>query len=130
MRISGRHDDEIAMTNFSGPSSPAIIDHHAALERVGGDTELLHEIAQIFLEDYPRSLSELRDAAGQGDAHRVERTAHGLKGAAANFGAQPVVDAALALENMGRGGDLSGFSAALAALEQTLGRFKSELEEL
>jgi two-component system, sensor histidine kinase and response regulator len=118
------------MANASSNSPQSVLDREAALSRVGGDDELLHEIAQIFLDDYPRSLAELREAAGRGDARTVERAAHGLKGAAANFGARPVVDAALAIETMGRHQDLSGFSAALGALEQTLSRFRHELEEL
>ncbi|MEQ1883504.1 MAG: Hpt domain-containing protein [Bryobacteraceae bacterium] len=118
------------MMNSSSHGSPSLVDREAALVRVGGDKELLHEIAQIFLEDYPKSLADLRDAGTRGDANRVERTAHGLKGAAANFGAQPVVDAALTLEKMGRQHDLSGFTAALGALERTLSQFKHELEEL
>jgi hypothetical protein len=40
------------------------------------------------------------------------------------------VDAALAIERMGHQEDLSGFYAALGALEQTLSKFKDELEEL
>jgi len=118
------------MTNPFENSTPSVLDREAALSRVGGDGELLHEIAQIFLQDYPRSLAELRDAAGRGDTHGVERTAHGLKGAAANFGARPVVEAALIIEKMGHQQDLSGFSAALGTLEQTLSKFKDELIEL
>ena len=111
-------------------SPQSVLDREAALSRVGGDGELLHEIAQIFLEDYPRSLAELREAARLGDARGVERTAHGLKGSAANFGARPVVDAAFALEKMGHEQDLADFSAVLGTLEQALSKFKSELEEL
>src|SRR5258708_33578085 len=118
------------MTDPATHSSQSALDRGEALSRVGGDGELLHEIAQLFLEDYPRSLAELREAAGRGDARIVERAAHGLKGAAANFGARSVVDAALAIEKMGHQQDLSGFSAALGALEQTLSNFKPELEEL
>ena len=118
------------MTNPSARSPQSVLDREAALWRVGGDGELLHEIAQIFLKDYPRALAEMRDASGRGDVHGVERSAHGLKGAAANFGARPVVDAAQAIEQMGHQQDLSGFSAALGALEQALSTFKEELQDL
>jgi hypothetical protein len=57
-----------------------LLDRELALTRVGGDAELLKEIASLFLEDYPLSLAELRDALARGDATKVERTAHGLKG--------------------------------------------------
>ena len=112
-------------------SSPSpLIDREEAIARVGGDEGLLREIAQLFLDDYPRSLAELRAAAAHGDSRKVERSAHGLKGAVANFGAQRVVDAAAALERMGRAEELSGFAAALSALERSLSALHDELQAL
>jgi HPt (histidine-containing phosphotransfer) domain-containing protein len=107
-----------------------ILDREVALSRVGGDLELLKEIAVLFLENYQAWLGELREAAARGDPKGVESTAHGLKGSVANFGAQTVVDAALRLETMGRGRDLTGVSQSLAALESALAALRPELESL
>ena len=106
------------------------IDRPLALSRVGGDIELLREIAGLFLDDYPRVLAELRVAVGQGDARGVEHAAHGLKGSVANFGAQAAVDAALALETLGRSGRLDGWEPMLQTLELALQTLRPELEAL
>ena len=108
----------------------AVFDKAVALSRVGGDAELLKEIAILFLDDYPKSLSELRDAVETGDAKRVERTAHGLKGSVSNFGARPAVDAALQLETMGRSQKLIEVEDLLRTLELALAALRPELESL
>jgi two-component system sensor histidine kinase/response regulator len=106
------------------------VDRELALARVGGDAELLNEIAGLFLGDYRKLLDELRTAAEQGDAKSVERAAHSLKGSVSNFGASAAVDAAWTLESMGRSQELSHVGAAIGALEQVLETLRPELEAL
>ena len=110
--------------------SDAVFDRALALSRVGGDVELLKEIAVLFLDDYPKSLSELHQAVESGDARHLERTAHGLKGSVSNFGARPVVDAALQLETMGRAQKLAEVEQVLHTLELALAALRPELESL
>jgi two-component system sensor histidine kinase/response regulator len=117
------------MVDSSG-ANLVILNHRLALERVEGDEELLREVAQLFLDDYPRALGEIRDAVVAGDAKRLEREAHGLKGAAANFGADKVVSAALTLELFGRRGQVAEAATGLGALEAALGQLRVELETL
>jgi HPt (histidine-containing phosphotransfer) domain-containing protein len=113
-------------TEFPG----AGLDRELALSRVGGDAELLKEIAALFMEEYPKVLAELRAAAVRGDAQGVEHAAHGLKGSVANFGAQAAVDAAFQLEQMGRAGDLSRVREAIDALARALDALHPELKAL
>ena len=101
-----------------------------ALQRVGGDEDLLKEIAAIFLADYPNSLKEIRAAIAVSDAHRLEISAHALKGAAGNFGARVAVESALRLEQMGRARLLAHCADALRDLERALAQLHSELEAL
>ena len=108
----------------------SVIDRELSLSRVGGDEELLKEIVILFLEDYPKVIADLRDAAARGDAKGVERNAHSLKGSVSNFGAQMAVDTALKLESMGRAHDLDDVSPLLDTLDQTLAVLKRELESL
>ena len=82
------------------------LDRELALSRVGGDVDLLKEIAILFVQDYPRVLLELHQAIACGDAQAVERTAHGLKGSVSKFGAQAAMEAARTLENLGRAREL------------------------
>jgi HPt (histidine-containing phosphotransfer) domain-containing protein len=111
-------------------TSGALFDKAVALSRVGGDLELLREIAMLFLDDYPKSLRELRRAVESGDAKGVERSAHGLKGSVSNFGARPAVEAALQLETMGRMQKLVQVEQVLRSLELALAALRPELESL
>lgn len=114
----------------NGASARNGLDREAALARVGGDADLLTEIARVFIDDCPRAMQEIREAAERGDSPVVERAAHGLKGASSNFGASSVVAAALHLEIMGRSGKLEGFTPAFEELETVLAALRDELESL
>ncbi len=106
------------------------LDRQLALSRVGGDEDLLKEIAAIFIEEYPKTLNELRKAIADGDAATLERSAHGLKGAVANFSARAAVSLALELENMGHARNLAEANPTLERLQQTLIALESELISL
>jgi HPt (histidine-containing phosphotransfer) domain-containing protein len=107
-----------------------VLDRAFAEARVGGDAELLRELAALFLEEYPRLLEAIRAALAAGDARALERAAHGLKGSVANFGAPAAVAAALALEQAGKRGELPGAGERLARLECVLETLRSELAAL
>jgi two-component system, sensor histidine kinase and response regulator len=107
-----------------------VLDRGVAMARVGGDAELLTELAVLFLEEYPRTLGALHSAMERGDLKGVERAAHGLKGSVANFGARPAVEAALQLEQLGRDQKLSEVSQALCSLELALAALRGELSAL
>lgn len=62
-------------------------------------------------------LAEIRRAATTADAALLHRCAHTLKASAAIFGAQPVLNAALRLEMMGRENKLSLTAQELQRLE-------------
>ena len=106
------------------------LDESVALNRVGGDLELLREVVGLFLDDYPQSLEKIRDAVGRGDHAGLERHAHSLKGAVSTFGANEAFEAALALEKQGRGGDLTSALNGLSRLEHALLALRPELEAL
>ena len=121
------------------PTSPAekcqeaaklLMDRETALSRVGGDVGLLREVAAIFIDEYPKGLAELRTALHAGDVHTFERTAHGLKGSVATFGAPEVVAAAFELEQLGRAQNLSAAPSTLEMLAQQLGQLHLELEAI
>jgi len=115
---------------MSSKSETAVLDRDVAMARVGGDVELLKEIAALFLEEYPRVVSELHKALEAGDAKAVERSAHGLKGSVANFGARSVVDAAFELEQMGRTQKLAEVAQVLNSLELALAALHTELTSI
>jgi HPt (histidine-containing phosphotransfer) domain-containing protein len=73
-----------------------------ALERIGGDEELLVDIAAVFLTEYPELLNEMQDAVASADADVLQRSAHTLKGSLLAIGAERAAELALELEMQGR----------------------------
>ena len=57
------------------------------MERLGGDTELLAEVIELFLEDCPKRLAAIKAAVDERDAELIRTTAHALKGAAGTISA-------------------------------------------
>ncbi len=103
------------------------LDESLALSRVGGDFDLLREVVELFLNDYPNSLEKIRTAVNAHDPSGVEHHAHSLKGSVSTFGAQRAFEAALALERKGRSGDLTGAEESLRKLENVFEALRPEL---
>ena len=110
------------------PDTP--IDLKRLLERVGGDTRALAEVARIFLADAPRRLKEIRRAVAQGDARALRAAAHALKGAVANFAAPAATEAALELQKIGDAAEMEEAPAALERLVTELKAVRRELRRL
>jgi two-component system sensor histidine kinase/response regulator len=91
-----------------------------ALDRLGGDEELLRELCQIFLEESPKLLQKLRQAVVDGDPEAVLQAAHCLKGELSYLGAGSALQAARQLVVMGHKKDLSQAMETLATLEREL----------
>jgi signal transduction histidine kinase/DNA-binding response OmpR family regulator/HPt (histidine-containing phosphotransfer) domain-containing protein len=105
-----------------------LLDLEHALERTGGDQELLRELASVFLAECPAWVAEIRSAVRASDAGTLRRSAHTLKGAVESCGAASLHAPALTLERMGREGRLDGAREALSELELELARVTPELE--
>lgn len=76
---------------------------------------------------------EPRETGGgpeQRDPGLLQSASHALRGSAANFGATQAVDAALKLELMGRGCDLTGVDEAFTDLQLVMERLTIELGAL
>jgi HPt (histidine-containing phosphotransfer) domain-containing protein len=107
-----------------------ILNRALALSRVGGDEDLLREIAGLFLDDYPNLVAKIQEALQSNDARGLERASHSLKGSVANFGAEPAYQAALELERIGRSNDLANARAAYEKLDASLQSLHPELTAL
>jgi two-component system, sensor histidine kinase and response regulator len=106
------------------------LDLQLALARVGGDEQLLREIAVLFIEDCPRAVAEIQEAVFRGDAAKLENAAHALKGSVSNFGARDAVEAAFCLEKMGRAKDMSEAEGMFRKLESALSAVCTELGKI
>ena len=93
-----------------------------------GDAGLVCELAGMFVRDATDRLAALQRAVGSGDAATVDRTAHTLKGSAANMGATALAKISADLQDAGERGDLERAGALLEALEEEFERVRPELE--
>ena len=113
--------------NLPGSPEPRVFDEAALLDRVGGDTQLLAQLVDVFLRDCPHLMEEIRKALEEQDAQTLERAAHALKGSVGNFAAQAAFEAALQLERIGRSEELAGAALALENLEREIARLTPAL---
>ena len=112
---------------MSAEKGHEVMDRSAALERLGGDADLLADIAGLFLQEHVSILHQIHAARAAGNFLELERCAHNLKGGVANFAAREAWDAAFALECVARAGDLAGVGATLERLERELVRLRPAL---
>jgi two-component system sensor histidine kinase/response regulator len=112
------------------PAQDGVVDRQEILERVGGDLKLLRELIEVFFTDCPRLWQNVRDALTQGDAPKLKRAAHTLKGSVGNFGAHAAREAAENLELLAGRGDLTHAIEAAQKLERELERLKPVLLSL
>jgi HPt (histidine-containing phosphotransfer) domain-containing protein len=108
----------------------AAFDLQMALKQVDNDQEMLKEIINVLLEEYPKQLNQIREYIKKNDAAMIRQTAHTIKGAVSNFGAKPAFEAAFHLEKIGENGDLSGAENAFTALKVELERLEQELKKI
>ncbi len=107
-----------------------VLDAAEALARVGGDGRLLSDLAELFLDNCTKLLSEIKEALDRRDGEALARAAHTIKGSVGNFAAKSAFELALRLETLGRKGDLTQAKEASAALEREIERLKTALLDL
>ena len=109
---------------------PMVFDESLFMARLEGDESLGRDIIKTFLAECPSLLERVRQAARQRDAVTLERAAHALKGSLGDIAAPPAFDAAQALEQIGREGDLDGSEEALVNLEESLHQLERQLRHV
>jgi HPt (histidine-containing phosphotransfer) domain-containing protein len=112
------------------PSAEVIFDRLRLLERLEGDEELAGEIIGMFLQECPKLLDQVRQAAEQRSAPSLERAAHALKGSLGDIGAHQAFGAARTLEMAARDGKIDGADTALASLVAAVDRLLPELHRI
>ena len=108
------------------PHTVQVLDTEAGIERLMGNRALYLRVLARFRSDYRASAGAIRDALEAHDTDLAQRLAHTLKGAAGMIEAQALHAAALALEDVLRGGKrdaqslLPPLDAALAGVLRAL----------
>jgi len=115
------------MTNseavLPGPDTP-IIDESRLMEEFGGDTEILSELRDLFLEHAPPLYDSMCQAMTAHDLEGIARDAHSLKGACATYAAQRIAMVCKVIEVAAKAGDWDEVSSLksqfVAEFEQTM----------
>jgi PAS domain S-box-containing protein len=107
-----------------------VLDPTAVLARMGGDTEAIRQLVEVFRQDCSPLVADIEAAVKAGDARRLKAAAHTLKGMVAFFAADRATAAAVALEKLGEAGDLAGAAAAVSVLTRALSDLEPALRSL
>jgi HPt (histidine-containing phosphotransfer) domain-containing protein len=107
-----------------------VLDFAAMRRMVGDDDELIADLVELFLADYPARLEDLKSAFAAGNHEAVRRVAHTLKGGASNLCALRVTESARALEAAIRTGDVEHLSARVDQLVGAVEELASVLRGL
>ena len=107
-----------------------VIDRREALERVEGMTEILKEMAELFLEEYPELHERIVADLADGKLAVPRELAHRIKGTVGLFAAHGPFEAAQRMNDLAKEGDFKGAVAAWGLLEEQMQRLLPELEAL
>ena len=75
-----------------------MLDRTSALAALGGNEQLLKELAQIFIEDAPVLLNEIDAAIDNNNVAEARRAVHSLRGLTSTFYAEKASDLARRIE--------------------------------
>lgn len=104
-------------------------DMQAALNRMGGEKELLIDMAEIFVEDSVRLVSDFEDALSQRNAEESTRCVHSLRGMCLNFGARDAAESAQAVELLCSRNELGQASDLTPHMEQQISTLRHALRD-
>jgi HPt (histidine-containing phosphotransfer) domain-containing protein len=106
----------------------APIDYLKGLRR-GEGPSVLERAANMYLENAPTVLEELRRAVAGGDASAVWKIAHSLKSSSASLGAKQLAQHIGDMEGRARQNDLAEADSRLVRIETEFQKVSSALRE-
>jgi two-component system sensor histidine kinase/response regulator len=89
-----------APAQAAGPGNghEGLVDADRLRSFLEGYPDMVGPLLDLFAQDTPALVQELRDAAARGDDEAVRRTAHQLKGSSQNVGAVSMADVCRSIE--------------------------------
>jgi HPt (histidine-containing phosphotransfer) domain-containing protein len=97
-----------------------VVNHPEILERLGGDEEILAMMFDMFQQDLEGNCAALVAAIASGRPEEIRREAHTVKGLLATFSDAAGADAAYAVEQQAKAGNMAGLADAARALERRM----------
>ncbi len=94
------------------------------------DKEIVLEIIDIFIQEYPERMAELEKNINQNDFESLRFNAHSLKGVVANFIVDEPKALAKKLEDQGKGKVKEGNQELFKELKEKTGQLVDELKAI
>jgi two-component system, sensor histidine kinase and response regulator len=104
-----------------------VFDLAGTLRRLGGDTNLLSDLVQLYSEDSPRLLARLHAGIESHRSDEVRHAAHSLRGLAANFGASILTQSLLRIEEAAAEGRLDEAASLFGQVGEDSARLQATL---
>lgn len=112
------------------PRDGAALDQEIVRDLVDVMGEEFTDLVGVYLEDTPKNLGLLEQAAGRGDVNGLIAPSHSLKSTSANLGAMTLAEIAKRIEHEARSGTLTDPSMLVRDLSREYGRVAAELRNL
>ncbi|MDM8526251.1 PAS domain S-box protein [Desulfococcaceae bacterium HSG8] len=96
------------------------INLETAIERLGGNKNLLGKLLAEFRRDYADTADKIKEALGKGDTEFIRQLAHTIKGVAGNFSAKSLYTSSLAMEMAARRKNTDDISSLTGFFEDAL----------
>ena len=109
--------------------TPSRLDRAGLMNRIGGDTEFLTELVEMFRTNGAEQLELIRTAFESGETDALKNASHAIKGTAANIGGKQVAEVAFELEELARKNQLEGADEAIEKLSREIELLVSELQD-
>jgi HPt (histidine-containing phosphotransfer) domain-containing protein len=129
--ITGIKKDSKGTTPMaSGAAQPPVWDREGLLSRLMGDTDLAKKVMQIFLEQTPGQILDIKNALETDDLQCVELLSHSIKGACANIGAARLQAVALQMETQAHSGDAAHLTSQVDTLQDEFDQLEMAIRKI
>src|SRR5262245_6362153 len=109
---------DVELSRMIGPA----VNEQELLNRLGGRKDLVRQMQQVLQQSIASWRTELDAAQAAGDADRIRRVGHEMKGALANLSAPAAAADAKLIEDLGKNGNLTCIAAVQGCLWNELAR--------
>jgi len=93
------------------------LDIKKALHEMGNDIDIYREILEVFLEDTPRLINEIKEDFSNKAFKNLERKSHSIKSTARTIGGMKLGDIAATIENLIKDEDCSSLEPFINQIE-------------
>ncbi len=107
----------------------SICNWSAALSRLGGETEILEMLVNLFLEEQDSYLNNIKRALAEQDGNALQRELHTLRGVCATIGAEKIEQDIKKPEILAGQGDFVGCAELIPQIEQDLSSLSKVLRK-